>query len=73
MKMVAKANAALVRRLAFVGIYLSGKLRRGGIRKSDGGRSIGSYILPLVPYIVENRYEAVMTVWRELSYLYKKP
>ncbi|MEI2472411.1 hypothetical protein ACIQX3_07685 [Peribacillus frigoritolerans] len=32
-----------------------------------------AYMLPLVPYSVANRYEAVMTVWRELSYLYKKP
>ncbi|MCR8871380.1 hypothetical protein [Peribacillus frigoritolerans] len=29
-----------------------------------------AYMLLLVPY---SRYEAVMTVWRELSYLYKSP
>ncbi|MEW5551697.1 hypothetical protein ABGT24_17220 [Peribacillus frigoritolerans] len=30
-----------------------------------------AYILPLVPYSVAYSYEAVMTVWRVLSYLYK--
>ncbi|MES9739242.1 hypothetical protein ABWK46_18200 [Peribacillus frigoritolerans] len=45
----------------------------GCTRKSDGAEALEAYILPLAPYSVANRYEAVMTVWRELSYLYKKP